>query len=352
MATCAAEISDETNLSDMFEEAFALFNGFDNCSDPMNETSFQAKVKRCMRLFEDTTRLVSAADIFSTNERFDELSTEHLRYLLLPAFLGELSLKLCGGNRSEIVDVADIYFRDFLKRCSDYGLSGTEATATSISIDSGSGQHAHLATMIGSRNAKLQKFREQKELESRLKILQEYMNFETVDEDTRREYYVTIIKTYVIKAKDELDSLSMEKQILEHMKKAFEEDTESKSSQTRRKVSPCKILKPVIITKDELQKAVYGTGYPSLPTYTVQEFYDQRVRDGVFPDPNQSSVINNPKSLHQIKDEDREAAQLNIDEEKDVLEDSDDVNALNRARAMDEYKDEHRRGWGNRYNRS
>lgn len=48
------------------------------------------------------------------------------------------------------------------------------------------------------------------------------MNFETVDEDTRREYYVTIIKTYVIKAKDELDSLSMEKQILEHMKKAFE----------------------------------------------------------------------------------------------------------------------------------
>lgn len=39
-------------------------------------------------------------------------------------------------------------------------------------------------------------------------------------------------------------------------------------------------LKPVIITRDAIQKAVYGAGYPSLPTMTVEEFYDKRVKEG------------------------------------------------------------------------
>lgn len=41
-----------------------------------------------------------------------------------------------------------------------------------------------------------------------------------------------------------------------------------------------KPLKAVIITKDEVQKHVFGYGYPSLPRMSVQEFYDSRVQDG------------------------------------------------------------------------
>lgn len=104
-----------------------------------------------MHLFEETTKLVSAADIFSSNERYDELPTEHLRYFLLPAFLGELSLKLCNGSRTDIVNMADVYFKDFLSRCIDYGLSSRESNSRSISalpIDSSSGQHAQLTAMV------------------------------------------------------------------------------------------------------------------------------------------------------------------------------------------------------------
>ena len=44
-------------------------------------------------------------------------------------------------------------------------------------------------------------------------------------------------------------------------------------------------FKPIIITKDKLQKEVYGLGYPSIPVLSVEEFYDQRVKEGWFPDP-------------------------------------------------------------------
>lgn len=32
-----------------------------------------------------------------------------------------------------------------------------------------------------------------------------------------------------------------------------------------------------------MQKQVYGLGYPGVPTYTVDEFYEQRVEQGLFP---------------------------------------------------------------------
>ena len=39
-------------------------------------------------------------------------------------------------------------------------------------------------------------------------------------------------------------------------------------------------LRPFIITKDMLQKQVYGLGYPSIPTMTIEEFFDKKVEEG------------------------------------------------------------------------
>ena len=40
-------------------------------------------------------------------------------------------------------------------------------------------------------------------------------------------------------------------------------------------------LRPVVMTRTKLEAAVFGAGYSSLPTMSVEEFYEQRVRDGV-----------------------------------------------------------------------
>lgn len=64
-----------------------------------------------MKMFEDATRLVSLIGLYSSNETLEEIGTGNLKYLLLPFFLGQLSMKLCSGERKDIVEVAQVYFK-------------------------------------------------------------------------------------------------------------------------------------------------------------------------------------------------------------------------------------------------
>lgn len=123
----------------------------------------------------------------------------------------------------------------------------------------------------------MQRYKEQKDLESRLDTLKKNLDNPNIDDEAKREYFITLLKLYVIQTIEELSSLAAEKTILEHMKKLGRPHT----SQTAQKQKPPTAkLQPIIITRDELQKQVYGAGYPSLPVLTVQEFYEQRVKDG------------------------------------------------------------------------
>lgn len=78
-------------------------------------------------MFENCTRLVSMTDMFSANESFEEVSTGNIKYFLLPALLGSLTLKICGTNdRMHVIQVAEIYYIDFLKRLKSYGIIDVE----------------------------------------------------------------------------------------------------------------------------------------------------------------------------------------------------------------------------------
>lgn len=83
----------------------------------------------------------------------------------------------------------------------------------------------------------------------------------------------------------------------------------------------------------------------------VQEFYDKRVAEGIFPDPNKPKTC--PLTLQDSaiagvshSNDDKDA------EQKEKLLEEDDEKYIERMRAQDEFKDDHRRGWGNRMNRS
>lgn len=68
-------------------------------------------MKKCKYLFEEATKLVSLTGVFSTNEGFEEIATEDLRYLLLPFFLAQLELKVCNDDRKHNVEIAEIYYK-------------------------------------------------------------------------------------------------------------------------------------------------------------------------------------------------------------------------------------------------
>ncbi|XP_072947512.1 immunoglobulin-binding protein 1 family member C [Epargyreus clarus] len=332
----ASQSKDEDSLKDVFDIAMKMYKSLEDSNEDTGSEMKQRTIKTAISKFEEATNLVSLSGMFSKNESLEELPTEHLQYLLLPALLGTLVLKICGQSRKEHITVAEVYFKDFLQRCKDYGVTDVEIPQPDQAVDKPLNEKAKITQMVQSREAKIKRYKEMKELEKKLSTLSKAMAESNVDDETKREYFITMLNSYVNQALDELNSIEQEKPILEYM---------AKHGAEKRPREPVRPLKPVIITRDALQKAVFGAGYPSLPSMTVEEFYDKRVRDGVFP-PSASNIphatIENPDA---DADEDEQVRKERLVEEEDPEE-------LERQRNMDEYKDDHRRGWGNRYNRS
>jgi immunoglobulin-binding protein 1 len=105
--------------------------------------------------------------------------------------------------------------------------------------------------------------------------------------------------------------------------------------------------KPFIITRDAIQAQVFGAGYPSLPVYSIGQFYDQLADKGMMPkgDEKHKGPVQIGGGVTENQKEEEKA-------EKDLLEDRDDEEELRKKREWDEFKDENKRGSGNRFNRS
>ncbi|XP_028160922.1 immunoglobulin-binding protein 1b [Ostrinia furnacalis] len=338
--TDAGQSTEEESLKNIYDQAMKLFDSIESGSEATNSDAVQMSIKSAISKFEKATNLVSLSGMFSRNENLEELPTETLQYLLLPALLGTLTLKRSGTPRKDLIQVAEVYFKDFLQRCKDYGVTDVEVPATSDSqgtVARTQSEQAKIASMVMTREAKIKRYKEMKELKDKLSTLSKAMASPSVDDDTKRTYFTTLLQNYVNQALDELSSIEQEKPILEYMEKHAGEPKPSKAP-------PRTPLRPVIITRDAVQKAVFGAGYPAIPSLTIEEFYDQRVRDGIFP-----GGTNIPHQTIQNTETDG-------DEEerirKERLVEEDDPEELARQRGMDEYKDDHRRGWGNRHNRS
>lgn len=274
MAVAEEDVS--KNLHAVFHEGLNLYNKILQSNDPTNSVEVQRDVKKAISLLEQATRLVSVADIFSKNEEIEELSTNDIQYLLLPALLGSLTGKLTSRERKEVIEISEIYFLDFLHRTNSYKLSNykmNKGDGEAEKVDgSNKSEIEQLTIAVNSRNSKIQKFKELKELRSHLENLKKNVENEHADEEIKRNYFLTMIKVMIHEAIDELDSIKMEKPILAHIAEI------KKDGGPKPKRQPPPPLKPIIITKDQVQKAIYGAGYPSMPTMTVDEFYEKRVR--------------------------------------------------------------------------
>jgi len=66
--------------------------------------------------------LINQLQLFSSNESLEDLQTSNVKFLLIPAFLGNLTGKLMSEQRLEIVNLARIYYRDFIQRLQSYKL--------------------------------------------------------------------------------------------------------------------------------------------------------------------------------------------------------------------------------------
>ncbi|OXA63809.1 Immunoglobulin-binding protein 1 [Folsomia candida] len=311
-------------LSQLFDEVYADFKKLEF-------------ILTCIKTLEHITLQVSSLDMFSRNENFNEIDPRKLKFLLLPYMLASLwQFKVGRDDRKNICQVSSVYFKDFLQRCIQYEI----ITSSDHLIRDDDNQDeendvqktTQKLTPEERRALKIRKFKQNKELGE---ALENYSYF-SEDDGFSQEIYLALIKRAILDSEDQLEAIRAELDLI----KCHDENPDNFVSSSTSS-PPSKPLQPFIITKDAAQKTVYGMGYPSLPIMTVEELYEQRRQEGQWGPPPTPQTARNPE-------EDAELERRM----KDLMEERDDPEELERKRNFDEYKDEHRRGWGNRFNRS
>ncbi|XP_061899675.1 immunoglobulin-binding protein 1 [Entelurus aequoreus] len=322
-------------LSDLFDRGWKTFVEIDNTNDPLACNSVQVRVKRAINMLEETSRMAAQLDLFSPNEELDEVATADLKYLLCPALLGALTMKQTGRDkRLEIVRAARVYFMDFLKRCKEYNVSQFHLPESVNESAAGNVPSkpmpptSNLAAMAAQRQAKIQRYSEKKELEARLADVQKAVESGQADDETSRDFYLLNVRKWVIACLDEIQSIDQEIEILKNMDGQLGVTPSAGPSRPP--------MKTFILTKDAMQAQVFGAGYPSLPTMTVDDWYEQHSKHGVLPDQGVPGRL--------AAEEDADSREEEEEEQKD------DKESVMKARNWDDWKDDHRRGYGNRHN--
>ncbi len=125
-------------------------------------------VEECLAVLRSLDAKVEAADLFSTNEVADDISTESLKYLNVAFYLGDLLTNApvtSMSRRGDFVRASVAALKRFIDRCDLLLLLSEEAKRTMDGKDS-------KLDPISQRNAKIAKFKRERELQSRIDALE------------------------------------------------------------------------------------------------------------------------------------------------------------------------------------
>uniref|UniRef100_A0A1I7XSW7 RNA_GG_bind domain-containing protein n=1 Tax=Heterorhabditis bacteriophora TaxID=37862 RepID=A0A1I7XSW7_HETBA len=304
----------------------------------------QTRIEESISKLEELTRAISELSLFSTNEQLEELPTSSLPFMLIPCYLGIAHHNIVAEPEQKTTELikAKVYYCDFLKRLHNYGILEMEPCCIDKEKEDEESCPKSTKTLTPEqlRQEKIALHRRQRELKDALAEIKRQRERNMEDDSLLRNMYLTQLSYWAVKLNGELLSIEEEIPLLKLMCKRRKEGGDS-SSQSERKPRPSS--KPFIITRSEQQKNVLGLGYPSIPTMTVDEWYNQRF-----------GANNTSKQLCTDQASSTNAALFAVIYLKSssaplCLSDSeheDDVNSdhvREKKIQWDEYKDEHRR---------
>lgn len=105
--------------------------------------------------------------------------------------------------------------------------------------------------MAAQRNAKIERYRQKKELESRLTDVQRAVDSGQADDEVTRDFYLLNIKKWITVGLEELESIAQEVEILKNM------DGVSKGATKQPAQAARPAMKPFILTKDAVQVGLF-----------------------------------------------------------------------------------------------
>uniref|UniRef100_A0A2K6NFV3 Immunoglobulin binding protein 1 n=1 Tax=Rhinopithecus roxellana TaxID=61622 RepID=A0A2K6NFV3_RHIRO len=326
-------------LPELFETGKQLLDEVEVATEPAGSRIVQEKVFKGLDLLEKAAEMLSQLDLFSRNEDLEEIASTDLKYLLVPAFQGALTMKQVNpSKRLDHLQRAREHFMNYLTQChcyhvAEFELPKTKNNSAENHTANSSMAYPSLVAMASQRQAKIKRYKQKKELEHRLSAMKSAVESGQADDERVREYYHLHLQRWIDISLEEIESIDQEIKILRERDSSREASTSNSSRQER---SP---VKPFILTRNTAQAKVFGAGYPSLATMTVSDWYEQHRKYGALPD--QGIAKATPEEF-------RKAAQQQ--EEQEEKEEDDDEQTLHRAREWDDWKDTHPRGYGNRQN--
>ncbi|NXY13677.1 IGBP1 protein, partial [Atrichornis clamosus] len=327
-------------LAELLELGQRLWEELEASTEPSSGVpAVQDKVRQGLDALQRAADMVAQLELFSENEELEEIASADLKFLVLPALLGALTLKQVDlSRRMKHLESAREHFLRFLKLCRSYGLRSSQ-----LSREEGAGStpapwdpaQPNLVGMALSRNAKIERYKQKKELENKLASMRSFVESGTAEEEQIREFYILQIQKWISISLEELESIDQELVIL-RSRDAVRQAPPGSHGPSRPARAP---VKPFILTRDAAQARVFGAGYPGLPTMTVDDWYEQRRRQGIV-----SGQSTSQRAPAGASDEELQKQQQEKKEEEE------DEEALQKARDWDDWKDTHPRGYGNRHN--
>ncbi|UJR26867.1 hypothetical protein I4U23_008178 [Adineta vaga] len=314
--------NDNLTISELFDTSFDLQQKLNSNKIEQNNETFTTLINQLKFAEEKLDEL----HLFSDNEELNEVSSNELRYFIIYALIAWSYEYRSLDREQRLNDIhsAISYFIKYLQLCKNYGL------VKHIPKEQDDDNDKYRIYVTEDRQMKIQKLKEKKTLEKSIEKLREMTkDIDRVDDEIKRQLYTEQIKWWIQQAEEDIIALKDEIKLIQFSKDPLPQNSNPTTSTNK---LPVDGPFTIVTTKDRLYKeAISGVGYPSLPTMTVQEFYDDLAK-------RQSQQPVPPPKPAPLSDE--------------HLNEIDDPTHRRNVRQMDEYKDDNPLGSGNRYNRS
>uniref|UniRef100_A0A2I3GB47 Immunoglobulin binding protein 1 n=1 Tax=Nomascus leucogenys TaxID=61853 RepID=A0A2I3GB47_NOMLE len=258
--------------------------------------------------------MLSQLELFSRNEDLEEIASTDLKYLLVLAFQGALTMKQVNPSKQ--------HFINHLTQCHCYHVVKFElpkAKNNSAENHTANSSMAYpsLVAVASRRQGKIERYKQKKELEHKLPEMKSAVESGQADDERVCEYYLLHLQRWIDISLEEIESIDQEIKIPRERDSSGEASSETLHSHSEHGPSQS------------------GAGYPSLATMTVNDWYEQHRKYGALPD--QEIAKATPEEFRKA-------------EHQEEKEEEDDEQTLYRAWEWDDWKDTHPRGYGNRQN--
>ncbi|KAI7868506.1 TAP42-like protein [Spinellus fusiger] len=345
---------DDLSLGQLFTQGQHLLIALESSSLPSIDSQYQADVQQGLAYLTHADTLLDRLGLFSSNEFLDDMNTNDLRFLLLPAYLGELVLKQTQGERKSILEQAKAYFIRYLTVCQEHQLVQKQDLQL---IEAGAQDTRRPMSAAQQRQDKISRYRREKTLREKLAGLREQLEQQQArqdngqdngEEDIEREIVMAMMDMYIIKCIEHTEAIQQEMVMVNTMAEKKDERMDRtgetvhddrvsvRANAAWGRDKPLlsqqgKPLQPFVLTnrRQQIVDQVFQQGH-RLPTMTIDEYLEQEMAQGNI-----------------ISGGGKEPEKKTVDQDNEAAVDAETL----KQRQWDEFKEANPRGWGNRGNK-